>query len=244
MKTSADLCEWLHRTLDVLPLFSYPFDLKALPSNGIYFFYERGECCYHEGTKPRIVRIGTHRDGNFQSRIAEHFLLDERKMAFTQYQPAPHERSIFRKNIGRALLHKAGDSYLFVWEIDFTSRESRERNGHLRDINKEVATEKEVTRILRDNFSFRFIEVADQIQRMGIEGLERPLIGTLASCALCGPSPQWLGNYSPKPQIRESGLWLIQHLKAAPVSPSQQALMAAAIRAQLQNALDEELDKS
>jgi hypothetical protein len=25
-------------------------------------------------------------------------LLDERKMAFTQNQPAPHERSIFRKH--------------------------------------------------------------------------------------------------------------------------------------------------
>jgi hypothetical protein len=64
---------------------------------------------------------------------------------------------------------------------------------------------------------------------MGGEGLERALIGTLASCALCGPSAQWLGSYSSKPQIRESGLWLIQHLKAAPLSPAQQQLIAAVI---------------
>ena len=120
MKTTPDLCEWLHRSLDARPLFSCPFDLKALPLNGIYFFYEKGEGCNHEGTRPRIVRVGTHRDGNFQSRIAEHFLLDERKMSFTQDQPAPHERSIFRKNIGRALLNRAGDPYLSVWEMDFT----------------------------------------------------------------------------------------------------------------------------
>jgi hypothetical protein len=228
IKNSA-LCDWVHRSLDSLALFSYPFDLKALPANGIYFFYEKGECCNHEERKPRIVRVGTHRDGNFQSRIAEHFLFDERKMAFTQDQTAPHERSIFRKHIGRALLNRAGDTYLTVWEMDFTTRDSREKNRHLRDICKEVEVEREVTRILRENFSFKFIEVADQTHRMGGEGLERALIGTLASCGRCGPSAEWLGSYSPKPQIRESGLWLIQHLRAAPLSPAQQQLITAAI---------------
>jgi len=82
--TNVALCDWLHESLDVLPVFSYPFDVAALPSNGVYFFYEVGECCGHHAAKPRIVRVGTHRDGNFQSRIAEHFLLNERKMAFTQ----------------------------------------------------------------------------------------------------------------------------------------------------------------
>ena len=137
LNENSTLCDWLHRSLDSLPLFSYPFDLEALPINGIYFFYEKGECCSHERTKPRIVRVGTHRDGNFRSRIGEHFLLDERKMAFTRDQPAPHERSIFRKHIGRALLNKAGDPYLSVWELDFTGRESRAKNAHLRDIPKE-----------------------------------------------------------------------------------------------------------
>jgi hypothetical protein len=229
VNTNSDLCEWLHRSLYALRLFSYPFDLKALPANGIYFFYEKGECCSHEGERPRIVRVGTHRDGNFQSRIAEHFLFDERKMVFTEDQPAPHERSIFRKHIGRALLNEAEDPYLSVWEMDFTTRELRERNRHLRDIRKEVAIEREVTRMLRENFSFRFIEVADQVHRMGSEGLERGLIGTLASCPHCEPSAEWLGNYSPKPKICQSGLWLIQHLRAAPLSPAQQSLIAGAI---------------
>jgi hypothetical protein len=64
---------------------------------------------------------------------------------------------------------------------------------------------------------------------MGDEGLERALIGTVASCRNCRPSAQWLGNYSPKPKIRESGLWLVQHLKAAPLSPAQRGLVTAAI---------------
>lgn len=92
----------------------------------------------------------------------------------------------------------------------------------------QAGIEKEVTRILRENFCFRFIEIAEQY-RMGNKGLERALIGTLASCPHCGPSAGWLGNYSPKSQICDSGLRLIQYLKAAPISPSQQELIAAAI---------------
>lgn len=229
MNKNGALCEWLHQSLDMLPRISYPFDVSALPENGIYFLYEEGESCSHQTAKQRIVRVGTHRDGNFRSRLAEHFLLNERKMAFTRDQPAPHERSIFRKHIGRALLNKAQDPYISVWDIDFTKRKTRDANRHLRDIGKEAAIEREVTQILRENFSFRFVEMADQIQRMGHQGLERPLIGTLASCPLCGPSSGWLGRYSPNVQIRESGLWLIQHLKAAPLSPPQMELITTAI---------------
>jgi hypothetical protein len=227
MSTShSDLCNWLHESLDALPTVSFPFDVGALPRNGIYFFYEEGER-QHE-SRPRIVRVGTHRDGNFRSRIAEHFVLNERKMRFTQDQSAPHDRSIFRKHIGRALLNKTGDSYLSVWDLHFTTPAGRAASRHLRDINKEVAIESEITRILRETFSFRFIEIAEEIQRMGTEGLERALIGTLASCPSCGPSDTWLGNHSPSIKIRESGLWLIQHLSAAPLSAVQvQAVTAS-----------------
>jgi len=81
----------------------------------------------------------------------------------------PHERSIFRKNIGRALLNKEKDDYLNIWEIDFTTRTNREKYGYLRDIQKEKKIELEITRILRENFSFRFIMVNSQIKRMGSE---------------------------------------------------------------------------
>ena len=229
MNESAALCGWLHQRLDRLPLFSYPFDLAALPGNGVYFFYEKGERCRHQGAKPQIVRVGTHRDGNFRSRIAEHFLLNERRMEFTKDNPAPHDRSIFRKHIGRALLNKATDPYLSLWELNFTSRKIRDAKGHLRDIGKEKAIEREVTHIIRQKFSFRFVEVADERQRMGSQGLERALIGTLASCPQCGPSDGWLGRYSPDVRIRESGLWLIQFLRAAPLSSAQKDMITAAI---------------
>jgi hypothetical protein len=230
MSTShSDLCNWLHDSLDALSIVSYPFDTGALPKNGIYFFYEKGERRSHDESRPRIVRVGTHRDGNFRSRIAEHFVSNERKMRFTQDHPSPHDRSIFRKHIGRALLNKTGDPYLSVWDLDFTTPAERAASRHLRDISKEVAIESEITRILRETFSFRFIEIAEEVQRMGGEGLERALIGTLSSCPLCGPSDTWLGNHSPNAKIRESGLWLVQHLSAASLSLVQVQAVTASI---------------
>src|SRR6516164_3297131 len=153
----SDLCRWLHDLLEQLPRFKYPFDPKRLPKNAIYFFYEKGESWGHGGDRPRIVRIGTHREGNFRSRIAEHFLLNEARMNFDVAKPPPHDRSIFRKHIGRALLIKDRDPYLSVFNIDFTTKRVLNTHGHQRDIDKERQIEADITRILRENFSFRFI---------------------------------------------------------------------------------------
>ena len=206
---SKGACEWLHRTLEGLPLIRYPFDPEILPYNGLYFFYEKGEVWGHGGGQLGIVRVGTHNDGNFRSRMSEHFLLNERKMDFDAETSAPHDRSIFRKHIGRALLNRDDETYLEIWDKDFMVRRNIRNYGHLRNIAKEKKIEREVTDILQKKFSFRFISVAGQRKR---KDLEKRLIGTLAQCNLCQASTRWLGHHSPKKQIREYGLWLIQHL--------------------------------
>jgi len=66
--------------------------------------------------------------------------------------------------------------------------------GQLRKIEKEKELELEITRILRDNFSFRFIKLDVQKERMGKKGLESALIGTVARCTMCKPSSLWLGK--------------------------------------------------
>ena len=43
----SETCKWLHEQLELLPIFKYPFDLKLLPKNGVYFFYEEGEKSDH-----------------------------------------------------------------------------------------------------------------------------------------------------------------------------------------------------
>jgi len=206
-----NFCQWLHEQLEVLPMITFPFGVAELPDNGIYFFYEKGEFWGHGENKPRIVRVGINRgQDNFISRIKEHFLLDESKIDFNNKMPKPSDRSIFRKNLGNALLNMDKDDYLKVWKLDFMTREHRDLFSHKRNINKEKGTETRITKIIRKEFSFRYICVDDQEKRMG---LEARLIGTLASCPLCQPSPGWLGNHSPEIAKRKSRLWQVQHLK-------------------------------
>lgn len=114
----SEKCRWLHEQLERLRTVKHlNLDLKTLPENGIYFFYEESEIWGHGGDKPRIVRVGTHRDGNFRNRIAEHYLINETKMDFDKNKPKPSDRSIFRKNIGRALLNKNEDDYLETFQV-------------------------------------------------------------------------------------------------------------------------------
>ena len=223
------LCHWLHEQLELLPLVRYPFTLTQLPTNGIYFFYEDGETWGHGPSKPRIVRIGSHRDGNFRSRINDHFLLSKSEMPLHAERPAPKDRSIFRKNLGRALLAKADDSYLKVWDIDFTSKANQKAYGGFRNLDRECEVEANVTSILRKNFSFRFVLVEGQEQRMGTAGLEGALIGTVARCGSCRPSPSWLGNCSPLGKIRGYGLWLVQHLTHPPMTAEERLAFSACL---------------
>jgi hypothetical protein len=82
----------------------------------------------------------------------------------------------------------------------------------------EQEIEEQITEILRKNFAFKYIVIEDQGERMGSSGLESRLIGTLSRCSMCNPSPSWLGNFSPKEAIKESGLWLIQHLTSSGIT--------------------------
>jgi hypothetical protein len=239
---SSELCRWLHEKLESLYFLKFPFDLTKLPDNGIYFFYEEGENSTHfnynyddsmhadnntssisTNAKARIVRIGMHMEGNFSSRISEHFLLNDaaKTMNFTISNPKPSDRSIFRKNIGRALLNKENDYYQKMWDIDFMTRENCNNYGIMRNIQKEKDIESAITRILREKFSFRFIPLEGQVKRIGRLAIESKLIGTIASCNLCKASDNWLGKYSPIPQIRNGKLWLSQHLDSPGLSKQE-----------------------
>ena len=66
--------------------------------------------------------------------------------------------------------------------------------------------------------------------RLGSLGLERALIGTCAGCDSCEPSSRWLGLHSPKPKIRDSGLWLVQHLSAPCLTDQQRKALERYIK--------------
>jgi hypothetical protein len=208
MRLLSDLCKWLHTEIENRPIVKYPFEFRKLPRNGIYFFYENLEFWGHGGNNNRIVRVGTHKSNNFRSRINEHFLLDDRWMNFNELRPAPKDRSIFRKNLGRTIINMERPGYLKIWNIDFTTSVNKLNHGHLRNIEYEKNVEKRVTD-----------------ERIGSKGLESRLIGTISNCHLCKPSETWFGNYSPLEKIRKSGLWQVQHLYSKPITSKDKAFI-------------------
>jgi hypothetical protein len=197
-------CEALHALAWSLPRHRFPLDGKAIPPDGVYILFEEGETA-HGGE--RIVRIGTHRrDGQLPGRLREHFLVENK------------DRSIFRKNVGRALLNRDGDPYLEAWEKDLLSRAGRERWGHLRDVDYQAGIEARVSAHIRQNLSFVTVPAATKAERLW---LEERLIGTVSGCDGCGPSEGWLGRWSPVGKIRASGLWQVQGLGKAPLTVAE-----------------------
>lgn len=144
-------------------------------------------------------------------------------MDFDVNSPAPHNWSAFRKNIGRALLYKNGNShYTNVWDMRFTNAKTVTKYSDRRDIKLEKRIESEITRMIQENFSFRILKVDSQEQRIR---LESRLIATLAQCNSCNPSHGWLGIKSPINAIRTSGLWQTQHLDSHTMTESEKEIM-------------------
>jgi len=226
-------CKKIHQLIEQLPLIRIgdDFDFKTLPIAGIYFFYEKGEYSDHFPNCNRIVRVGTHRKNNFQTRIKDHYLDSKKELVLDKAKSAPHDRSIFRNHIGRCLLNMNGDSLYIknVWKINKTPKIKNKKCEHLRDINKELGLEKEISRILRQQFSFRYIILDDEKQRMGEKSMESALIATIAQCKSCMPSTNWLGNNSPEDKIKNSGMWNMHHVNARIIDENQFELLKRAV---------------
>jgi hypothetical protein len=193
------VCEALHEWANSLPPLRFPFADASIPLNGIYVLFEHGEVAH--GTN-RIVRVGTHTGtGQLRSRLRQHFLVQNK------------DRSIFRKNIGRALLNRDHDPFLPIWELDRTSRLARER--HVIDLDHQSAIEANVSQYIQEHFTFVVFLADEKAKRLE---LESQMISTVSLCVECRPSPQWLGLFSPKDKIRTSGLWLVNELYKEPLS--------------------------
>ena len=185
----------LHKIFNGLERFTYPFEnrLNEMPDNGIYVKFEKGESY---NNLDRIVRIGTDTgENNLKKRLIEHFVTENKN------------RSIFRKNIGRAMLNKDNNSYLNFWELDTTSKADKEKNLKYINVDIEAEIEGEISSYIKTNFSFCVFNVETKEQRLFWES---KLISTLAYQTK--PSKNWLGNFSTKEKIKQSGLWQVQGL--------------------------------
>lgn len=205
-------CEQLHLMCSQLPKFRFPFERSSIPRNGIYILFERGETGHN---CERIVRVGTHTGRNqLPSRLQQHFIKENK------------DRSIFRKNIGRAMLARDNDPFLTAWEHDLTSRSAKTAFSSTLDLVKLKELERSVSAYIQENFSFTVIKVEEKEERLR---LESRIISTVSLCDECGPSGNWLGLKSPKEKLRKSGLWLVNELYKQPLDETDIETILSAI---------------
>jgi len=197
----ANNCRKAHLLLRKRKRYSFPFSKNEIPKNGIYILFEKGELA-HGGE--RIVRVGTHTGQNqLPPRLFQHFLNENK------------DRSIFRKNIGRALLSKSKNPFLEKWDLDLTTRAAKEKYSRSIDFKKQKRVERRVSKYIQNSFTFCILQVDNKSKRLK---LESKIISTISCCWECGGSKEWLGNYSPKSKIKESGLWLVNELWKIPLT--------------------------
>lgn len=171
-----------------------PFD------NGIYIIFETGETYKH---LKRIVRVGTHdSEARLRDRLKDHFLRKNK------------DGSVFRKNVGKAILNKRENPYLVVWSMDTSKRE----NKKFIDAGFQDSIEEEVSDYLESNMSFVVLPVEGKERRLR---LEKAIIASLNQFSESRLSDNWLGNNSPEEQIRSSGLWLKIGLDADPLNTDE-----------------------
>lgn len=191
------LCLKLHKLFNQLPRYSWD-QIPSIPfTNGIYIVFEKDEK-YHG--MDRVVRVGTHTaDNRLKKRLNDHFVNEH------------HDGSIFRKNIGKAILNAHHDPYLRIWTLDT----SKPANYKYIDKSKNTDTEMRVSKYMRASFTFTVFPVPTKDLRLR---LEEAIIATLNQTPDFVPSKKWAGKYSPEEEIRSSGLWLKQGLYAAPLT--------------------------
>ncbi|MBI5791640.1 MAG: hypothetical protein HZA63_09210 [Rhodocyclales bacterium] len=209
----SDTCAQLHQALRALERHRFPFDPKRILSNGLYVLFEKGEIS-HGGD--RIVRVGTHTgEAQLRSRLKQHFITPSK------------DRSIFRKNIGRALLNRNHDPFIREWEFDLTTRKAKDELGPLVDLKKQAEVERQVSAYIQEQFEFVVIAEGEKSARLD---LEAKLVSTVSHCRDCGPSTSWFGLSSPKDKIRESGLWQVNELYGEGLSAADLARIRASVK--------------
>lgn len=198
--TSNNMCDRLHKLFCSMPRYTWD-QISQIPfTNGIYIIFEMGEQ-YHG--MERVVRVGTHRSPNrLRARLSDHFVKED------------HDGSIFRKNVGKAILNAYRDLYLATWTIDTSKQENR---AYI-DKEKNADTERRVSKFLREKFSFTVFQVKDKNERLR---LEEAIIAALNAEPEFMPSLKWSGLYSTEQEIRESGMWLKQGLNGKPITEAE-----------------------
>lgn len=137
----SQVAQRVHELVWRLPRLTSLPERSALPSDGIYFWFESGE---GSPEHPRIVRVGINRSaGRFPDRLRQHYRGSRR-------------RSALRFLLGDALLRRHGDGARWqCWQ--------KRKGAPLPEV------EDEITALLAERFSFACLVVDDSAERKRLE---------------------------------------------------------------------------
>ncbi|GAB6155999.1 hypothetical protein JCM17380_47510 [Desulfosporosinus burensis] len=205
-----NLCKAVHLLFNRMPRMDYQMIAKIPFEDGIYIMFETGQ---KHGELDRIVRVGTHTaEGRLKARLKDHFISQNK------------DGSIFRKNVGKALLSKSNDPYLDLWTLDMSNKKN---TATTIDKAKEAEIENAVSDYLHNNISFVCFPINNKEARLRIE---EALISLLNCSDNFHPDDNWLGKYSPVDRISRSGLWLTQGLDAEPLTIEELGFIKDSLR--------------
>jgi len=175
-----------------------------IPSKGVYFFFEAGEVRANDKSILRVIRVGTHAvskgsKASLWQRIKTH--------KGTINGRGNHRGSIFRLHVGNSILNKTNRLKFFPsWGIGQT--------GTTKDRQIEESIEKEVSSYI-SNLKLLWVEINDasgpQSDRAFIEKNAIALL-TANKPTKDLPATNWIGKFSPKECIRDTGLWNINYV--------------------------------
>lgn len=200
----ASMCYRLHELFNAMLRFRWN-TIDNIPFNsGIYIVFENGEKYHH---MDRIVRVGTHRsDGRLRNRLKDHFVRENK------------DGSIFRKNIGRAILNKNNHSYLSAWNMNTSKADIVVQMGDKYNPEFQAKLEKQISQHIREHFSFVCFPVHSAAERLR---LEEGIIATLNWADDFAASDEWGGRHSSERDIVNSGMWLKEGLEGTQLSESE-----------------------
>ncbi|ESS07867.1 MAG: hypothetical protein A07HN63_02372 [uncultured archaeon A07HN63] len=178
------------------------------PNRGIYFFFDPEET-RSEPDQLRLTRIGTHAVSEGSSTSLWNRLRTHRGPQRGTYEDGGNHRgSVFRKRIGEAIIEKDNlEKEYSEWGVGSSAgRELR---------MEELDMERRVSEYIRD-LPFLWVDVDDEpspeSDRAYIERNMIALVSNIDTESIDPRREDWLGHHSPVMEIKQSGLWNINHL--------------------------------
>lgn len=189
-------------------------DFRDWPHRGVYIFFEAGEERGDSGVGPRVVRIGTH-----ALKAGSKSTLRQR---LDQHRGSPkgggnHRGSIFRLLVGQALIARGDVDSCPSWgvksDLGSAAKALQRDREDLRAAERPI--EEAVSRYI-GAMPFLWLDIGDDPAPESDRGyIERNSIALLSNHGrppLDPHSPEWLGRYSNRALVTESGLWNQRHV--------------------------------